>query len=65
MSTDRTGDILHDATVDLESDWPWYADAMRVMHEGLKGIIERGGDDADAARDTLRRAELAAQGETG
>lgn len=62
-SNDRTGDVLHDAAVDLMSDWPWYADAMRAMHEGLKGIVERGGDEADAAKAIIARAELAAQGE--
>jgi hypothetical protein len=61
-SNNRTGDILHDAATDLEPDWPWYADAMRAMHDGLKAIVERGGDEALAAQDVIERAERLAQG---
>jgi hypothetical protein len=61
-SKDRTGDVLRDAADDIQSDWPWYADAMRLMHESLKSLAEVPGETGARALSMLRRAERAAEG---
>jgi hypothetical protein len=55
-----TTDVLRDAASDIENDWPWYADAMRIMQEGLQSMAET--QVGDLAREVLRRAVEAAQG---
>lgn len=64
-SRERTGDVLMDAADDIQADWPWYADAMRTMHECLKSMAEAPSEPQDMsrrAREAIRRAEEAAQG---
>ena len=62
-SSDRTGDALRDAATDMRADWPWYADAMLVMLNGLHTLAVRGGPDGNEARSVLEHAERVAQGE--
>lgn len=63
-SRDRTGDILRDAADDLRDDWPWYADALLVMLNGLRTIAGRSvGPDAREAASVLEHAERVAEGE--
>jgi hypothetical protein len=63
-SGDRTGDVLLDAANDLRDDWPWYADAMLVMRNGLETIANRSvGPDAREARSVLDHAERLVRGE--
>jgi hypothetical protein len=62
LSVNRTGDVLKDAANDIQSDWPWYADAIRTMHDCLKSMAESPGEMGDRAREAIRQAELAAQG---
>lgn len=63
-STDRTGDVLRDAATDLRADWPWYADALLVMINGLETIAMRSrGPDSYEAASVLEHAKRVAQGE--
>jgi len=62
VSADRTGDVLKDAANDLQSDWPWYAEAFRTMHDCLKSMAETPGEMGDRARAAIRAAEVAAEG---
>ncbi len=63
LPADRTGDVLLDASNDIRDDWPWAADAILVMREGLTILANRGGPDAHEAERILEHAERVAQGE--
>jgi hypothetical protein len=61
-SKDRTGDVLRDAADDLQEDWPWYAEALRVMRDCLSLMGDVEGETGRLARAALKRAVQAAQG---